>query len=137
MKKAFTILTMTVLIIACKNAHREKSSAAKQADILYKEVDDLHGAAMSKSFQLEEKQKKVKAVIDSIARLPAPAQNGLAGYKFRLDSLSTRMQYAGYAMTKWMEEFKWDSATNNPDKRIEYLAAEKLKIPPSKPSAAW
>src|SRR4051794_26216874 len=119
MKKFFTLIAIMVLVIACKNAHRDKSSAAKRADVLYKEVDDLHAAAMSKSFQLEEKQKKVQAVIDSIARLPSTTQNSLSGYKNNLETLSTQMKYAGFAMTKWMEDFKWDSATNNPDKRIE------------------
>ena len=31
-------------------------------------------------------------------------------------------------MNQWMEEFSIDSAQDNPEKRIEYLSSEKVKV---------
>jgi len=128
MKKIFAVLMLSTLLFACNNSDQSKTETEKKTDSLYKEVDDLHASAMAKSFQMEDAQKKLQAATDSISKLPAHLKAAAAGYKFQLDSLLNRIKYAGFAMEKWMQDFKWDSATNNVEKRTEYLAAEKSKI---------
>jgi hypothetical protein len=129
MKKLFPALIISFLLFACNNSERSKTEIEKKTDSLYKEVDDLHGSAMAKSFQMEDAQKKLQAAVDSVSKLPAHLKDAAAGYKFHLDSLLDRMKYAGFAMQKWMEEFKQpDSVSQDYQKQIEYLASEKLKI---------
>ena len=128
MKKIVAIILISLSVAACNNSDKPKTEEQKKADSLYKEVDDLHASAMSKSFQMEEVQKKLQAAADSFAKLPANVQAASSTYKIQLDSLLDRIKYAGFAMEKWMGNFKWDSATENAEKRIEYLASEKLKI---------
>ncbi len=129
MKKLFTVLAMSILLFACNSSGHVKTEIEKKADSLYKEVNDLHMSAMAKSFQMEDAQKKLQTAIDSISKLPANLKDAAAGYKFKLDSLLDRMKYAGFAMEKWMEDFKQpDSISQDLQKQIEYLAAEKLKI---------
>jgi len=117
-----------MLLFACNNSEHQKTTAEKKADSLYRDVDELHGSAMAKSFQMEDAQKKLQAAIDSISKLSVNLKDAAAKYKFQLDSLLNRMKYAGFAMEKWMADYKWDSATNDMEKRVEYLASEKLKI---------
>ena len=128
MKKIFPVLIMSMLLFACNNSNHSKTESEKKTDSLYKEVDDLHASAMAKSFQMEDAQKKLQAAVDSISKLPAHLKDAAARYKFQLDSVLNRMKYAGFAMEKWMEDFKWDSATTNIEKRAEYLESEKQKI---------
>ena len=126
--KKLTILLLSFMAFACNSATHEKTSSEKRADSLYKEVDDLHGSAMSKSFKLEEAQKKIQAAIDSIAKLPENLKQASAKYKFQLDSLLDKIKYTGYAMNTWMENYKFDTLTTEAEKRVEYLTSEKLKI---------
>jgi hypothetical protein len=129
MKKTFPVLIISILLFACNNSDHTKTETEKKADSLYKEVDDLHASSMAKSFQMEDAQKKLQAAIDSISKLPANLKDVSTGYKFQLDSLLDRMKYAGFAMEKWMEDFKQpDSVSQDYQKQIEYLASEKLKI---------
>src|ERR1044071_5303846 len=116
MKKIFSTMLMSFLVLACNNSDHVKTGSEKKADSLYKEVDDLHGSAMAKSFKMEEAQKKIQAALDSISKLPASLKEAAAKYKFQLDSLLDRMKYAGFAMEKWMSDYKWDSATNDIEK---------------------
>src|SRR5215471_7292702 len=112
MKKIVFILPV-ILFFACNNSDQPKTEDQKKADSLYREVDDLHGSAMAKSFKMEEAQKKLQAAIDSISKLPANLKTAAAPYKLKLDSLLDRIKYAGFAMEKWMSDYKWDSATND------------------------
>jgi hypothetical protein len=40
-------------------------------------------------------------------------------------------------MDKWMDEFNMDSAANNLDQRLRYLAEEKLKVSTIKEGMLW
>lgn len=73
-------------------------------------------------------EQQAKGLIDSLGKLPAKARQASVPYKLRLDSLLKDLQYADFAMNKWMEEFKMDSAANDVKERIRYLDDEKLKI---------
>jgi len=120
--------------IACKNADKEDHSGHNthepktQADSLMSDVMDGHDVGMAKYGKLQAMEKKVKAALDSISKLPAKTREGLSVYKSRLDSLSADLSYALFAMDKWMEEFDMDSAKDDMQKRIEYLLDEKMKV---------
>ena len=67
-------------------------------------------------------------MLDSIAKLPAKAQTAAAALKAKLESLINDLNYADFAMDKWMVEFNMDSAKDNIEQRMKYLAEEKLKV---------
>lgn len=117
------------LITACNNASNNSSSSEKtKADSLMDQVMEGHNNGMAKAMKVHQLQKNLKETIDSISQLSTVAQKNIAGYKLQLDSALSRLNFADYAMNKWMEEFSMDSFSNNNDKRIEYLNSEKLKI---------
>jgi len=139
MKK--TILPFAILLIitaACNNSdkkhddhsgHTHSSEEPKTlADSLMKEIDDGHVVGMSKIGKLHNTQKQVQAVIDSIGKLPGKAQQAAAPYVAKLKTLVKDLEYADFAMDKWMTEFDMDSAVNNMEQRIKYLTDEKLKV---------
>jgi len=121
-----------ISILACNNEDKEpkKTSDPQQAlaDTLEKEVLDGHDVAMPKSMKIPDLQKEVTRIIDSIGKLPAKTQQAAAPYKKKLDSLLIDLSYADEAMNRWMEDFNFDSAKNNIEQRVKYLADEKLKV---------
>jgi hypothetical protein len=134
MQKIFGILSifLLVVLVACKNAdkkHEGHSEEPKtQADSLMADVMDGHDVGMAKYGKLTAMEKKVKATLDSISKLPAKAREALAPYKAQLDSTAKDLSYAIFAMDKWMEEFDMDSAKNDMKQRIQYLLDEKMKV---------
>lgn len=92
------------------------------------EVMDGHNKAMAKLSRLHETQKKLQQMADSVSHLPAASQRNSASYKIQLDSALSRLNFADYAMDKWMNEFNMDSESNDVDRRIKYLQSEKVKI---------
>ena len=99
-----------------------------KADSLEKEVMEGHDAAMPKSTKIPKLRQEAKRLIDSIARLPAKAQEAAAPLKAKLESLYNDLGDAYNAMDKWMMEFRLDSAKDNIEQRIKYLTEEKLKV---------
>jgi len=128
MKKLLQI-SAVIFFLACNNSANDTEGPAKaQADSLMKEVMEGHNAAMAKMTRIEETQKKIQQEIDSISKLPDPAQKNSGTYKVRLDSMLSRLRSANLAMDSWMEGFNMDSSLNNPDERIKYLQSEKIKV---------
>lgn len=129
MKKYIIIVIATLSLVAC-NSNEEKTpdAATAKADTLIKEVMEGHDVGMAKTPRLSKAQKEAQRLLDSISKLPAKSQELAAGLKARLDSLKKDLEYADMAMNKWMKEFNYDSAANNVEKRIEYLAEEKIKV---------
>ncbi len=124
---AFTCLAMT----ACKESSKKnttKEEVLTPADSLMKEVNEGHDAVMPKMGKVRGAQKEIQRLLDSIATLPAKAQQGAASLKSRLELLVNDLNYADFAMDKWMTEFNRDSALNDMQQRIKYLADEKLKV---------
>lgn len=122
-------------ILACNNEknheghNSHKNNEPKnQADSLMADVMDGHDVGMAKYGKLQAMEKKVKATLDSIAKLPAKAQQELVPYKAKLDSAAADLSYAIFAMDKWMTEFDMDSAKDNMEARIKYLLDEKMKV---------
>lgn len=137
MKRLYFLLTAAFLtaFIACNNEKKHdghnshKNNEPKtQADSLMADVMDGHDVGMAKYGKLQAMEKKVKATLDSISKLPAKTQQELASYKARLDSTAADLSYAIFAMDQWMEEFDMDSAKDNMEARIKYLLNEKMKV---------
>jgi hypothetical protein len=134
MKKVILILSalFSIAIIACNNTDKktEENNDPRKAlaDSLANEVIEGHDVAMPKSMKIPDLQKETKRLIDSVSKLPAKAREAAASYKVKLESLLTDLSYADSSMSKWMDEFKYDSAENNIEQRIKYLTDEKLKV---------
>lgn len=134
--KKFLILAIAVaLFTACKNNkkegghdHHKKDAPKTQEDSLMADVMDGHDVGMAKYSKLGAMEKKVKAALDSLSKLPSKAQQAATPYKAQLDSLGKDLSYAIFAMDKWMEEFNMDSAKSDLQQRIQYLTDEKLKV---------
>jgi hypothetical protein len=129
MKKNILIVIFFAAVAAgCKSSSNQPADLKAKADSLFDEVMEGHDVGMSKTPKLSEMQEQAKRVLDSIGKLPAKAQEAVASYKAKLDSLIKDLSYAEFAMDKWMTDFKYDSAKNNLEQRIQYLGDEKLKV---------
>ncbi|MBL7707425.1 MAG: viral A-type inclusion protein [Chitinophagaceae bacterium] len=131
MKKLILLLVSTFLLFACNNddKHNHTGSAPKtEADSLMHDVMEGHDVGMGKMPKLSAAQKQAQQWLDSIAKLPAKAQQAAAPLKAKIDSLAKDLSYAEFAMNKWMEEFNMDSSLDNAEQRIKYLADEKMKV---------
>lgn len=137
MKRILTVLIAagSVVIISCggsNNNHdhsgHKKDEPKTATDSLYSEVMAGHDEVMPKMGKIRGAQKEAQRLIDSIAALPAKAQAEAASLKTKLEELVKDLSYADFAMDKWMTEFDLDSAKDDVEKRIKYLADEKLKV---------
>lgn len=132
----FPVLVLLSITIACNNSGKknndpgaDKTDVPKTtADSLMKDIDDGHMMGMSKMAKLHNTRKEVQRIIDSIGTLPAKAQQSVAPYLARLQSVIKDLDYADFGMDKWMTEFDMDSALDNLEQRIKYLTEEKLKV---------
>ncbi len=134
-KLKLLIAVMAVLsFMACNNEKKEdhnghgKNEPKTQADSLMADVMDGHDVGMAKYGKLQAMEKKVRASLDSISKLPAKAKEALAPYRAQLDSAAADLSYAIFAMDKWMQEFNMDSAQDDMEKRVQYLLDEKMKV---------
>ena len=134
MKKILPSLALLVIFFtACKNADKKdnNNTAAEtlkaKADSLYKEVIKGHNEGMNGWMKIEGRQKEIKTILDSIARLPSKAQASLSALKVKLNEATTALGDAYQQMDDWMTEMNLDSALNNYELRIQYLTNEKLK----------
>ena len=139
MKKVFSLFLLSSVIImsGCNNSNNNRSSdqdttqpKSKEAiaDSLYDDVMDGHNVGMARFVTLQKARAEANRLIDSLQKLPAQAKQAAAPYKARLDSLVADLQYAEDAMNKWMDNFNLDSAKNDIEKRIQYLADEKVRV---------
>ena len=130
MKKIFFVLSFPLILIACKNTSENKPGAndSQKADSLYEEVMDGHNEGMAKMSKIETARQEANRLLDSIAKLPAKARAAAQPYKAKLDTLISQLNTADIAMDKWMKEMNWDSASNNIEKRINYLTEENQKV---------
>ena len=134
--KKFILAAISILFLVACNNNSDNSKGMlgndkapkTQADSLMADVMDGHDVGMGKMSKISKMQNEITRVLDSIAKLPAKAQQAVAPYKAKLDSLKADLVAAEMAMDKWMTEFNMDSAVNNVQERIKYLADEKLKV---------
>ncbi|PZR25735.1 MAG: viral A-type inclusion protein [Citrobacter freundii] len=130
MKLISLLLTAsTVLLFSCGNNNAPAKSAEQTlSDSLFDQVMDGHNVGMAKMPKLTDAKKKAQIIIDSIQKLPAKAQQAAAPLLTQIDSLKKQLDYAEFAMNKWMDEINIDSANNDLKKRIQYLTDEKDKV---------
>jgi prefoldin subunit 5 len=127
MKKILLALILATVLFACKETKKE-DPLQKEAKALEDEVMLGHDVAMPKSMKIPDLEKKVKAMLDSIEKLPAKAKEAASPLTQKLQVLAADLSYAYNAMDKWMVEFEFDSARSNLEQRIKYLTEEKLKV---------
>lgn len=136
MKNFFIPVLLLILVIACNNNDEQKTSEhphsskipKTHADSLMADVMKGHDVGMAKMGKLRTMQKNAEAALDSIAKLPAKAKAAAALYKAKIESVLQDLKSARSGMEKWMDEFNMDSAVNNMEQRIKYLADEKLRV---------
>lgn len=138
MKRLFfsAVVLLTIAMIACNNdenmqaehqGHKKEVPQTKE-DSLYADVMGGHDAVMPKMGKVRGAQQEAKRLLDSIATLPSKLQSVNAALKANLESLVNELNYADFAMDKWMIEFNMDSAKDNLEQRISYLTDEKMKV---------
>jgi hypothetical protein len=134
--KKFLIPALTIvaaLIISCNSSDKKheghkKEEPKTQEDSLMANILEGHDIGMAKINKLHAAQTEVKRLIDSVGKLPAPSKTAAAGYLEQLNKALEDLNYADFAMDKWMTEFDMDSAKNNPEARIKYLLDEQMKV---------
>ena len=132
MKKIVLPLLLVIVAFACNNnhdGHKPSDKAPKTLeDSLVKDIDDGHIVGMSKMAKLHKAQQNVKRALDSIAVLPVKTQQAAAEYVAALNKAAEDLNYADFAMEKWMTEYNPDSSLNDKEKRLQYLHSEQMKV---------
>lgn len=130
MKKLLLPAITLLILFSCNNDKKESAVREKTlVDSLQNDVDDGHLAGMAKMGKLTRLQQKTAHLLDSINKLPAKAQTAATVYKAKLEDLLKDLNYADFAMNKWMEEFySKDSSIKIPDERVKFLQNEKDKV---------
>jgi hypothetical protein len=133
MKKILSLIyiSLLVVLVACKNAdkkHEDHSDEPKaQADSLYNQLLDEHEVGMKDWMKIDGRQKRIKALLDSLATLPNKADAGISELKNKLNDAASTLQKAYDDMDSWMSSMNLDSAKNDLAQRIKYLTEEKLR----------
>jgi len=137
MKNIILPLAALCMLAACNSSedkkheghsgHNKEIPATKQ-DSLYADVMADHDAVMPKIGEVRGAQKAAQRMIDSLASLPEKTQAAAAEWKAALYKLVDDLNYADFAMDKWMVEFRIDSMKDNVEERIKYLINEKMKV---------
>ena len=135
MKKIFIPLALAtgLLFTACNNSSNDQPATGHEApktksDSLMADVMEGHDVGMGKMDKLDKFQGLVQQALDSIAKLPAKAQQASGPLKEKLTAALEELKKARTGMNDWMDHFNMDSAVNNAEERIRYLAGEKDKI---------
>lgn len=136
MKKNLFLIVVLFIIIgsACKNSGKKKSGDGEmdtlqtRSEALYNDVIKGHDEGMGGWMHIENLQKQVRQMLDSITALPAKGQAAAASLKAKLTALSATLQTAYDEMDKWMNAINLDSAKENLEARIKYFTEEKMKV---------
>lgn len=94
-------------------------------DSLYRQVMDIHDEVMPKMGKVRGAQQRAQQRLDSLA---TQAGNTTKAYRRQLEQLVSDLNYADFAMDKWMVEFNIDSAKDNNALRMQYLQDELAKV---------
>jgi cysteinyl-tRNA synthetase len=117
------------LLISCNNSTENNSEVSRsKPDSIMHEVMEQHDRGMAKMSKLSQAKNKIQHALDSISKLPANLQNSSVQYRMQLDSAFNRLNFANYAMEKWMNEFNMDTLKDNKGEQAKYLESEKEKI---------
>lgn len=131
---SFVLLLLSTVWLGCQSpavneaenhaGHSSSSAPKTPADSLYAQVMEMHDAVMPKMGKVRGAQKKAQALVDSISKLPATTSAASRSYKKELEQLISELNYADFAMDKWMMAFNLDSGKNNLAIRTAYLRTE-------------
>ncbi len=132
----FCFMGLSVLL-ACQSssdnssdhsAHSAMEAPKTPADSLYGQVMEMHDLVMPKMGKVRGAQKRAQALLDSIGALPTRSAATLTAYTKEVEALVSELNYADFAMDRWMMEFNLDSGKNNVEVRLAYLRAEFDKV---------
>ncbi len=138
MKKQVIIVSVIISLLvpgACKNSDSSEKNERKDGfsnipknkeDSLFHEVMEGHDIGMARMSKITKYLTRIQNALDSINKLHAAKID--EEYQQTLIDLQEDLNYAEYGMSKWMEEFRIDSAKDNKEKRIQYLESEKSKV---------
>jgi hypothetical protein len=135
MKKIILPFAILFTIAACNNSDKKNGQTHSGnepktlVDSLMDDINKVHDNGMSKMYKLTSMQQQTRRAIDSINQLPDGLKNATASYTQTLDSLLKDLEYAEFAMDKWMPEYyaNTDTLADNNDERVKYLTTEKIK----------
>ena len=131
MKMRIVFIAIASLAFACSDGGSKVEEAVvnekkAQEDSLYHAVMDGHDVGMAKMGKLKRGLSQVQQKLDSISKLPKAKIDTV--YRNTLLSVQTALTDAEGHMNHWMENFKLDSAKDNPELRIKYLQGEKATV---------
>jgi hypothetical protein len=136
--KLLVFLIFSAVLLGCQsasenqheghNGHGKTNVPKTPADSLYTQVMDIHDQVMPKMGKIRGAQKQAQQLLDSLSSLPAKQAKTVAPYKQQLETLISDLNYADFAMDKWMVEFNLDSAKDNLALRMAYLQSELDKV---------
>ncbi len=134
--RTILFFSLISLLVACGGSEH-KGHAGHQApktslDSLYGSIWDAHDAVMPKMSKIRGAQKRAGQLLDSInlalnkrSSMETPQEKS---WKVALQELIDQLNYADYAMDRWMTEFNIDSAQQKGEARRPYLESEKVKV---------
>ncbi|MEY5033862.1 MAG: hypothetical protein RL447_240 [Bacteroidota bacterium] len=133
---SFLRVFLSLAVASCGDSghagHGMKSEPKTSLDSLYSSIWDAHDVVMPKMGKIRGAQKKAARMLDSLNI--AWANRGMAepaevkSMKRSLQDLIDQLNYADYAMDRWMTEFNIDSAQQKGETRRPYLESEKVKV---------
>lgn len=94
-------------------------------DSLYHLVMEVHDEVMPKIGKVRRAQQMAQQRLDSVS---LKAKNTDNAYRRQLEQLISELNYADFAMDKWMVEFNTDSLKDNLILRMQYLQDELEKV---------
>ena len=131
MRKIILPLIAAIAIASCnssdkKHDHGKTSGGNGLVDSLKETINDLHDKGMGKMYELTKLQQDTRRIVDSLDALGPNLQGAVASYKASLDSILKDLDYAEFAMDKWMPEYysNTDTLSDNEPERIKYLQNE-------------
>jgi hypothetical protein len=133
MKKNILPAIAILILISCNNSDKKhahgKTGDKAIVDSLKESINDLHDKGMSEMYELTKLQQDTRKVVDSLNALGPNLQGPAASYKASLDSVLKDLEYAEFAMDKWMPEYygNLDTLSDNEPERIKYLQNEITK----------
>jgi len=124
------------LLAACGGSehkgHADRQAPKTSLDSLYDSIWDAHDAVMPKMSKIRGAQRRAGQLLDSInlalnkrSSMETPQEKS---WKVALQELIDQLNYADYAMDRWMTEFNIDSAQQKGEARRPYLESEKVKV---------
>jgi hypothetical protein len=124
---------LVLLFVACQGpsdqsehgpGHMAKEPLSAD-DSLYHQVMDVHDEVMPKMGKVRGAQQRAQQRLDSLAKQAGSANKA---YRRQLEQLISDLNYADFAMDKWMVEFNMDSAKDNKTLRTLYFQQELEKV---------